>query len=165
MTFVVYNTSLSATCLSFTPLNVIYPSHKPQIAGLISKDAFTKVLNKYVNMVVIFSSDLASKLLKYTKINDYAIKLVDDKQPSSGPIYSLDPMELETLKAYIKTNLINRFIKSSKSSAGASILFNQKSEGSFQLCINYWGFNNLTIKNQYLLPMIKELLDRLERAK
>ena len=74
-------------------------------------------------------------------------------------------MELDTLKAYIETNLANEFIKPSKLPAGAPILFDQKSDSSLRLCVNYRGLNNLTIKNQYLLPLIGELLDRLGRAK
>ena len=74
-------------------------------------------------------------------------------------------MELKILKAYIETNLANSFIKSSKSLAGASILFDQKSDGSLHLYVNYQHLNNLTIKNRYLLPLIRELLDRLRRAR
>ena len=74
-------------------------------------------------------------------------------------------MELETLKTYIKTNLANGFIKPSKSSAGAPIPFNQKSDGFFWLCVDYRGLNNLTIKNWYPLPLIGESLDRLGIAK
>ncbi len=73
-------------------------------------------------------------------------------------------MELETLKAYIKNNLINGFIKSSKSSIRAFILFKKKLDGSLRLCINYWGLNNLIIKNWYPLPLVKELLDWLSQA-
>ena len=74
-------------------------------------------------------------------------------------------MELESLKAYIETNLANRFIRPSKSPAGAPILFEQKSDNSLRLYIDYWGLNNLTIKNRYLLPLIGKLLDRLGRAR
>ena len=74
-------------------------------------------------------------------------------------------MELKTLKAYIETNLANGFIRPSKSPAGAPILFDRKSDGSFRLCVDYRGLNNLTIKNQYPLPLIGESLDRLGRAK
>ena len=74
-------------------------------------------------------------------------------------------MELKTLKAYIETNLANGFIRESKSPAGAPILFDQKSNGSLRLCVDYQGLNNLTIKNRYPLPLIGELLDRLKRAK
>ena len=74
-------------------------------------------------------------------------------------------MELETLKAYIETNLANGFIRPSKLPAGAPILFNRKSDDSLRLCLDYQGLNNLTIKNQYPLPLIGELLDRLGKAK
>ena len=74
-------------------------------------------------------------------------------------------MELETLKTYIKTHLKTGFIRPSKSPAGALIFFDKKSDGSFHLCVDYQGFNNLTIKNRYPLPLIGESLDRLGRAK
>ena len=74
-------------------------------------------------------------------------------------------MELETVKAYIETNLANRFIRPFKSPVCAPILFDQKSDGFLRLCINYQDLNNFTIKNQYPLPVIGESLNRLERAK
>ena len=65
------------------------------------------------------------------------------------------------MKIYIKTYLKTGFIQPSKSAADASIRFAKKPDGSFYLCVNYWGFNNLIIKNQYPLFLIYELLDRL----
>lgn len=62
----------------------------------------------------------------WTWINNHAIKLVDGQQLPYGPIYSLEPLELETLKAYIETNLANEFIKLSKSSTDIPILFDRK---------------------------------------
>ena len=80
---------------------------------------------------------LTFELSEHTKINNHAIELVDGQQPPYEPIYSLGPAELETLKAYIKTNLANGFIRPSKSSAGAPILFDWKSDGFFRLCVDY----------------------------
>ena len=74
-------------------------------------------------------------------------------------------MELETLKAFIKTNLANRFIKLSKSPANTPILFKQKSDSFFLLYVNYRDLNNFTINNGYLLPLIGELLDKLRKIK
>ena len=99
------------------------------------------------------------ELLKHTKMNDYTIKLKEVKQALSGLIYSLKPVELEILKIYIKTNLANSFIQPSKSSARALILFDKKVDKSFCFCIVYWDLNNITIKNQYLLSLIDELLN------
>ena len=61
--------------------------------------ASTKVPVKYSDFVDIIFPDLASKLPKYTRINNYAIKLVDNLEPPHGSIYSLGPVELEILKA------------------------------------------------------------------
>ena len=52
-----------------------------------------------------------------------------------------------------------------KSPIGASILFDKKLDGNFRLCINYQGFNNLIIKNQYLLLLIGYFLDQLGWSK
>ena len=103
--------------------------------------------------------------LKHIRINDHTIKLKRDKQPFFGSIYSLRPVELEILNTYIKTSLANNFIWSSKSSAGAPILFDKKSDGTFRLCVDYWRLNNITIKNQYQLSLIGKLLDQLGQIK
>ena len=87
------------------------------------------------------------ELLKNTGINKHVIKLQDDKQPPYGPIYGLKPMELETLKTYIKTYLKTGFIQSSTSPADAPILFDKKLNGSFRLYMDYRELNNLIVKN------------------
>ena len=104
-------------------------------------------------------------LPEHTKINTHAIDLEEAKQPPYGPIYSLGPVESETLKTYIEINLANGFIYSLKSPAFASILFDKKPNGSLRLCVNYWGLNNITIKNLYPLPFVEKSLHCLGRAK
>ena len=165
--YVVYVASLNSTPLASlgSPPFDVYPLRKPQISGLIDEEAPTKVPAEYLDFADDFSSDLTSKLPEHIGINDHAIELVEGQQPPYGPIYSLRPVELKTLKAYIETNLANGFIRPSKSPAGAPILFTQKSDGSLRLCVDYQGLNYLTIKNRYLLLLIGESFDRLGRAK
>lgn len=98
-------------------------------------------------------------------INKHTIELEEGKNPCYRPIYALNPVKLETLKAYIKTHLKIGFIRLSKSLANAFIFFDKKPDVSLRLCVNYQGFNNLTIKNRYPLPLIVETLDRLVWAK
>ena len=132
---------------------------------MIAEEAPTKVLAEYLDFADVFSPDLVSELPKHNGINNHAIKLVDSQEPLYGPIYSMGPVELKTLKTDIETNLANEFIKPSKSPASAPILFGRKSDGSLRLCVNYRDLNNLTIKNRYPLPLIGESLDRLGRVK
>ena len=166
-TYLVHVKSVSSIVSpSSFPLELdVHPSRRPQISGLIAKEAPTKIPAEYLDFMDVFFLDLTSKLSKYTRINNHAIKLVDGEQPPYKSNYSLKLVELETLKAYIETNLANGFIKLSKSPAGASILFDWKSNSFFQLCINYRGLNKLTIENWYPLPLIRESLDRLGRTK
>ena len=93
------------------------------------------VLTEYFNYSNVFSAKNVAELSKHTRIKDYAIKLKKDKQPLFGPIHSLGPVELETLKTYIKTNLTNGFIRSFKFLNRAPILFDRKPDRSLHfLC-------------------------------
>ena len=165
-TSVVHVESVSSIALpnsSLLKLN-FHLFHRPLMSGFIIKKTSTKVSAKYSNFIDILSPDLAFELLKHIGINNHAIELVDSQQPPYRPIYIFKPVELETPKAYIEINLANRFIRLSKSLAVVPILSEWKSNSSLQLYVNYWGVNNLIIKNQYLLPLIEESLDRLKRA-
>lgn len=137
----------------------MYPSKKTPIAYLKVDEAPFKVSSKYADFTDIFSLKLAVELPKYIRINNHTIELVDNQQSTYGPIYSLEPIKLEILKVYIKNNLVNSFIKSFKFSAKAFIFFDKKPNRSLRLCIDYKDLNNLTIKNWYLLPLVKKSLN------
>ena len=83
----------------------------------------TGIFTEYSDFSNIFSSDPAAELLEHNKINDYPINLLNDKQPPYSPIYSLGPVELETIKTYIEANLAGSFIRTFKSLADTLILF------------------------------------------
>ena len=153
-TFVVHVASLN-----LAPTSGIHPDRAAQIALLLNEEV--KIPEEYSDFTNVFSEEKALVLPEQTESNQHAIELEEGKQPSYGPIYSLGPVELETLKTYIETHLKTGFIRPSKSPAGAPILFDKKPDGSLRLCVDYRGLNNLTIKNQYPLPLIGESLDRL----
>ena len=100
---------------------LIHPDQKAQIALLIAKEI--TVLVEYSDFADVFLKELAEVLPEYTGINKHALKLKDGKQSFYKPIYSLGPVEFETLKIYIKTNLANDYTQSLKSPASALILF------------------------------------------
>ncbi len=151
--------------LSVNSGDEVHPSKRTQIAHLKADEALIEVPSEYANFADVFLPKLAAELPEHTGINDHAIELVDDRQPPYGPIYSLGPVELETLKAYIKNNLASGFIWPSKSPTGTPILFDKKPDGSLRLFVDYRGLNNLTIKNWYPLPLVGESLDRLGRTR
>lgn len=81
-----------------------------------------KIVIEYTNFANIFSYNLKLKLLKNTSINIYTIKLVKDKPLFYRPIYILNIVKLETVKANIQTHIRMSFIQYSKSLASALIL-------------------------------------------
>ena len=122
--FVVY-----VAFLSLGSRVVIHPTQEAQIAALNTKEVI--IPPEYSDYADVFSKASAAGLPKHTSINDHPIDLVDDKQPPYGPIYSLGPVELKTLKTYIETNLANGFIRPSQSPAGTPIIFIKKKNSSF----------------------------------
>ena len=125
-----------------------------QVRALLFNKASTKIPAEYSDYNNVFSTKNTVELLENIGINEHAIKLEEDKQPSFRSFYSLGPVKLETLKTYIKTNWTNGFILLSKSLARAPISFDKKPDGSLYLYVDYQGLNNITIKNQYPLPLI-----------
>lgn len=80
---------------------------------------------------------MATILYKHFDINKNLINLEPSKQPPYRPIYSLKLVELKNFKSYIKTNLINSFIKSLKFNLGISIFFSRILDKNIGLYINY----------------------------
>ena len=91
---------------------------------------------------------------------DNRIDLEDGANPPSGPIYSLSKVEQLGFRSLSDENLANKFIRPSVS-CGASIPFIKKSDSSLRLTVDYCGLNRITKKDQYLVPLIPDLLDHL----
>jgi hypothetical protein len=70
--------------------------------------------------------------------------------------------ELEDLRMQLKELLELGLICPSVSLWGAPIIFIQKKDGSWRLCIDYRQMNKATIKNQYPLTRIDDLFDQMK---
>ena len=102
----------------------VHLEKQAQVGTLLFNKTLTEILAEYSNYNDVFLTENLAELLKNTGMNEHAIKLEEGKKPLFGPIYSLRPVDLETLKTYIKINLANSFIQPSKSLARALIFFN-----------------------------------------
>ncbi|KAJ9516318.1 hypothetical protein QJQ45_001057 [Haematococcus lacustris] len=69
--------------------------------------------------------------------------------------------EQEELKRQIQDYLSKGMIEPSSSPYAAPILFVQKKSGELRMCIDYRQLNKLTLRDQYPLPRIDDLFDRL----
>ena len=137
----------------------IHPVREAQLALLMTKEV--TVPTEYSDFADFFLEKSANVLQKRTRANKHAIKLEKSKQLSYGPIYSLGPVELKTLKIYIKTNLSKGFIRALELPADSPVIFVRKPDDRLCLYINYRGLNNIMIKNWYPFSLIGKSLDRL----
>lgn len=115
--------------------------------------------SKYSEFAGIFCFKQVIELREHMSINDYAMDLVENKQLPYNRINSIRPLKLKTVKTFIKTNLANNFIKSSKSLADAHIFFVQNTNDGLLFYFDYRGLTNLTIQNWYLLCLIIKFPD------
>ena len=120
---------------------------------------------EYRDFTELFVNETSEETLSAHQSWDHEILIVEDKMSEKTSIYLLLSEKLEVLCTYLDENLKKRFIRESQSPAGYSILFVLKKNKTLWLCINYWGLNNITIKNSYSLSLISELQDQLQRAK
>ena len=96
---------------------------------------------------------------------DCEIDLIPGAQPPVGRIYNLSEPELAALKAFLDENLNKGFIRPSKSPCGAPVFFVKKKSGELRPVVDYRGLNSVTRRNQYPLPLISELMNRLSGKK
>ena len=83
-TFVVYIASFKSP--SNNQESDFYPSCRGEIAALIANKAPTLIPTKWSDFANVFSLELVSELFKQIGINNHAIELVDDWQPTYRPI-------------------------------------------------------------------------------
>jgi hypothetical protein len=91
----------------------------------------------------------------------YTIDIEGDTVPPYSRIYLLAELELGVLREYLDDALAKGWIRLSKSPARALILFVLKKGGKLRLYVDYRALNSVTRKNQALIPLISEILDRL----
>jgi RNase H-like domain found in reverse transcriptase/Reverse transcriptase (RNA-dependent DNA polymerase) len=123
-----------------------------------------QIPEEYQDFADVFSEERADQLPPHRDC-DMVVDLEEGKTPPFGPLYNLSEPELRELRAYIEKNLARGWIRPSKSSAAAPILFAKKKDGGLRLCVDYRGLNQITLRNRYPLPLIDNIIDRLGMAK
>lgn len=140
---------------------------KPKLSR---KEIEARLPDHYKEFAAIFDPTEASKLPPHRPGIDHEIPLEKDekgkdKEVPWGPLYNMSHDELLVLRKEL-TNLLDQdFIRISKSPAAAPVLFAKKPGGGLRFCVDYRGLNAITRKDRYPLPLIKETLSALGKAK
>lgn len=124
----------------------------------------------YRKYTSVFDPKEAAKLPPHRPGIDHEIPLELDndgrqKEVPWGPLYGMSRDELLVLRKELTRLLDNDFIRESKSPAAAPVLFAKKPGGGLRFCVDYRGLNAITRKDRYPLPLIRETLAALNKAK
>jgi len=76
-----------------------------------------------------------------------------------GKIYSLSRVEREEVQEFVKDQLRKRYIRLLKSLQMSLVFFVPKKDGKKRIVQDYQYLNSWTIKNNYPLPLILDLID------
>jgi hypothetical protein len=95
---------------------------------------------------------------------EFLIELLPGAPPISKWPYRMPINELVELKKQIAELQAKGFIRPSSSPWGAPVLFVEKKDGIQRMCVDYQSLNEVTIKNKYPLPRIKDLFDQMKGA-
>ena len=85
---------------------------------------------------------------------DHVINLKPSFVPKIAKIYSLNPQEMETCKAFVEEHLKTSWIVPSKSPQASLFFFIPKKDGTLRPCQDYCYLNSHTIQNAYPLPFV-----------
>jgi len=96
---------------------------------------------------------------------DYAIDLKETFKPRKERIYPLSKNMREEVQNFIENQLRKGYIRPSKSPQMSPVFFVDKKDGSKRMVMNYHNLNSQTIKNNYPLPLITELINNMGSKK
>lgn len=135
--------------------------HKGEVVQQPLPKEIQEVLAKYKD---VLTNELPKKLPPRREV-DHKIEVIPGAEPPSKAPYRLNQKELMELKKQLNDLLERGYVRPSKSPYGAPVLFVDKKDGKLRMCIDYRALNKVTIKNNYPLPRIDDLFDRLAGAK
>ena len=99
------------------------------------------------------------------KVWDHTIDLKETFKPKKKRIYLLSKDKREEVQKFVNNQLRKRYIRLSKSSQTSLVFFVAKKDRSKRMVIDYCSLNNQTVKSNYPLPLIIDLIDIMENKK
>jgi len=95
------------------------------------------------------------------KVWDHTIDLKEMFKPQKGRIYPLSKNKREEVQNFIKDQLKKEYIRLSKFPQTSPVFFVSKKDKGKRIVMDYCNLNDQTVKNNYLLPLIMDLIDNI----
>lgn len=134
------------------------------LSDKVPTDPSTKLPDHYSEFLDVFDRKESERLPPHRPF-DHKIPLLPGSALPNGPIYGMGRDELLVLKKTLHEHLSKGFIRASTSPVSLPVLFARKQGGGLRLCMDYRKLNAITVKSRYPIPLIRETLDRLGKAR
>jgi len=122
------------------------------------------VPEKFHRWIKIFGKK-QSERMPTRKLWDHAIDVKEGFMPRKEKIYPLSREEREEVREFVKEQLKKEYIWPSKSLQTAPVFFVGKKNGKKRMVQDYRYLNEWTVKNNYPLPLISDVLENIGTKK
>ena len=99
------------------------------------------------------------------KLWDHVIDVKEGFMPRKGKVYPLLREEREKVREFVKEQLRKGYIRPSKSPQIVLVFFVGKKDGKKRMVQDYHYLNEWTVKNNYPLPLISDVLENIGTKK
>ena len=99
------------------------------------------------------------------KLWDHAIDVKEGFVSKKGKVYLLSREERKEVHKFISEQLRKVYIRSSKLPQTVPVFFVGKKDGKKWIVQDYWYLNEWTIKNNYPLPLISDIVENIGTKK
>ena len=142
--------------------DIKYQLNKMAKASTDPKTVISEECHRFLDVFLKEASDTLSAHLKY----DHQIRLLEGyRDYDNSSLSKMSESKLQFVKKFLEEHLKKRFIKASNTLCSLHIMPAAKPRGRIRFCIDYRHLNELTKKDAYLIPLIKETMTQLKNAK
>ena len=99
------------------------------------------------------------------KVWDHVINLKKDFKVSKAKVYPLLRNERKEIQKFVEKHLKKGCIRPSKLQQTSPVFFVGKKDRGKRIVIDYQKLNKQTVKNNYPLPLITELVDTMDNKR
>ena len=137
---------------------------KEEETAKLEAEAKKLVLEKFHQWIKMFGKK-QSERMPMRKLWDHAIDVREGFVPRKGKVYPLSREEREEVREFVKEQLRKGYIRPSKSPQTAPVFFVGKKDGKKRMVQDYRYLNEWTVKNNYPLPLISDVLENIGTKK